>query len=1268
MGTPQASPFPLGVTPEAGGANVAVVSRHATRILVSLFEGDTETARIALDHRLGDVHFGFVPGLVAGMHYGLRAEGPWEPERGQRFDPEKLLLDPCATQLTEPFRHLPELMQRGTETSSLVPKAIAGHAAADAQALPPHRPQFIYEIPVRGFTMLHPDVPPEKRGTVAALAEPAIIEHLKRLGIDTVELMPLAAFIDERHLPGLGLANAWGYNPVSFMAPDPRLAPGGLEEIRATVDALHAAGIRVVLDVVLNHTGESDVHGTTLSLRGLDHALYYRHANGVLVNDTGCGNTLALDEPAVLQLAMDALRSWAMRTGIDGFRFDLAPVMGRLATGFTPNAPLLSAIEQDPLLSRLIMIAEPWDVGPGGYRLGEFPARWQEWNDRYRDEVRRFWRGEPQLVGSFATRIAGSSDIFGGRHRPPSTGINFVAAHDGFTLRDAVTYAAKNNAANGEDNRDGNPHEPSWPGGDARALLATLFLSRGTPMLTAGDEFGRSQSGNNNAYAQDNATTWLDWAKADQRLMGFTVALAQLRQSLAPFFADAFLTGQAQAGARFPDAEWFGADGGPMDWQDGQAAVLGLLLSSGAKRLALLFNRADARALALPRRNGHRWTRLFCSADGDALAAHSVSVFAEERIAGTGMDDADIEALAAAAGIEPEWWEVDGTHHRVSLDTQRALLAGMKLDFATDQDLAQSHALLSRAKPLVIGAGEETTRLAFAAQHGRLVIENEQGARQVLDVAPGLPVRMQLEPGYYRLHHETGKAQGVIVTPGSCYLPQEVASGRRVFGLAAHLYALRHAGSEGIGDFETLRQFANVSAEIGGRYAGLNPLHHMFPSDRGRASPYQPSDRHYIDPLYINIDRLLAMLPLPHTAKLATDSRAAFSRLDGLPWVDYRAVWEAKSRLLESAFAEFGGSVEFERFQREGGAPLNAHGRFEALRMGESPSPERIAYRAFLQWVADGQLAEAAQHRNLYRDLALGCAFDGGELAGNADAFASGVSIGAPPDPFAATGQVWNLPPFSPLALNAQNMEPMRRVISANMRHAAALRIDHALGLARQFWVPRGAEGRFGAYVRFPLDALIAVTAIESHRHQCLVVGEDLGTVPEGLRDRLAAAMIFSYRVLWFEREGLGFKPGDAYPRRALACLASHDLPTFMGWRAGRDIEIAQEIGQISPAQAIEQMKVRADEERLLSDRTGYAGSDAAAESAAAHGFVAGTPSQIMLMQADDLAGEIDPLNLPGTDREWPNWRRRVHVPVKELTRSPLAHGIIDAVKQERKT
>ncbi len=1249
-----------------------MVSRHGDQVFFCVFDaaGKTEMSRFALPLRLGDVHYGFIGGIKEGTRYGLRASGPWDHAKGHRFDPSKLLLDPYALSLDGPFKHHPALTERGTETAALVPKAVVLSIPADAAALPPHRPGFIYEVQVRAFTRLHPKIPTEKRGTIAALAEPVIIEHLQRLGADTIELMPITAWIGERHLAALGLTNAWGYNPISYFAPDPRLAPGGLAELRTTVDALHRVGIRVILDVVFNHTGESDEFGATLSLRGLDNALYYRHsADGRLVNDSGCGNTLALDRTANVQLAMDAMRGFVTRCGIDGFRFDLAPVMGRGETGFDVNAPLLAAIEQDPLLSTLIMIAEPWDLGKDGYRLGAFPARWREWNDHYRDDVRRFWRGDANAAGAFATRIAGSSDIFG-PHRRPSSSINYVAAHDGFTLKDTVTYLVKNNFANGEGNRDGNAHEATWPGGDVRALLATLFLSRGTPMLTAGDEFGRTQLGNNNAYAQDNETTWLNWVTADQSLIDFTAALAALRRAWPLLAEDIFLTGQRPDIGDAPDASWLGADGGPMNWHDPQAHVIGLVLSNGGARLALWFNRGQKPVVPLgPRRDGQRWTRHFCSADGANLPPQAMALYAEERVQRSGISDGTLKQLATEAGIERDWWEVGGTHHEVTPETLRAVLAALRLAHANADDVETSRRSLREHLAPLIGDARAPVKIAELSSHRRrLNISSEDGAIRGLDAQPGEAVRTALSPGYYDVWSDDvpDSKRRVIVSPGRCYLPDDIARGARVFGLASHLYALRHKGDGGIGDFATLRRFAEMTHAIGGRYAGLNPLHHLFPSDRSRASPYQPSDRRFIDPIYISIGQLLKHLPLPKAMALAQRSRAAFAKLERLSNVDYQAVWSAKEAIFEAGFAEFTGDPAYQAFTVKGGDDLMRHGRFEAWFAGESATPQRIAYRSFLQWIAEHQLGAAAKQNNLYRDLALGCAFDGGEISEAPEHFAEGVSIGAPPDPFSAAGQVWNLPPFSPVALAAENLAPMRAILTANMRHAAALRIDHILGFARQFWVPRGAEGRFGAYVKFPIDALIAVTAIESQRHRCLVVGEDLGTIPEGLREQLAAADIFSYRVLWFERGPQGFKPPELYPAHALACLASHDLPTFMGWRAGRDIELAVELGQVASGDAETRKAERAHEILSLDRLAGVPGAKPETASAAAHGLLARTPCRVMLIQADDLAGETEPLNVPGTDTERPNWRRRLGAAVDDLTSTPLVKSIVAAVKAER--
>lgn len=644
-------------------------SATAERIWICLFDAAGRETRVEAARGADGVFSVGVAGAGAGARYGLRADGPYAPDRGLWFDPAKLLVDPHAVTLDRPFAYDPRLAApraAGIDTAPLMPKAVV---TALPPPLPPRPPLFrpgglIYEVPVRAFTLLHPEVPKAIRGTVAALAHPAVIAHLLRLGVDAVELMPVTAWIDERHLPPLGLRNAWGYNPVAFLAPDPRICPGGIAELRATVAALRAEGIGVILDLVFNHTGESDAMGPTLSLRGLDARGYFRHdAAGRLVDDTGCGNTLACDHPATRELVLAALRHFVAQAGVDGFRFDLAPVLGRTAAGFDPQARLLREIAADPSLRDRVLIAEPWDIGPGGYRLGAFPAPFLEWNDRFRDRVRRFWRGDPQARGDFATALAGSADVFAG---PVTRTVNFIAAHDGFTLADLVAHRDKHNHANGEQNRDGHGDEPCWNNGvegraddaavlaararDQRALLATLFAARGTIMLTAGDEFGRSQGGNNNAYAQDNPTTWLDWAGRDRDLEEYCARLSALRRACPALGGPRLLTGEAAASG-IADVVWLTPEGAvltPRDWREADAAALGMVLGRGAAgRLAVLFNRgAKDVAFRLPPRPGWSWlaaaggvvtlrgraTALLAECGGASRSADAAQAMALERI------------------------------------------------------------------------------------------------------------------------------------------------------------------------------------------------------------------------------------------------------------------------------------------------------------------------------------------------------------------------------------------------------------------------------------------------------------------------------------------------------------------------------------------------------------------------------------------------------------------------------------------------------------
>ena len=565
----------LGAWVEAGRTHFAVRAPDAWAVWLCLFDGSGNERRIALQ-RGGEVWRTDLPGDLAGSAYGYRAEGEWAPGRGRWFDPAKLLVDPYAVEIDRRFVQHPSLAEFAADTAAVVPCAIVPPALPVLPLAPPRfaRGGLIYELNVRGFTMLHPDVPDHLRGTVAALAHPAVIAHFRKLGVSAIELMPIVAWIDERHLPPLGLRNAWGYNPVAPMALDPGLCPGGVAELRETVAMLHAAGVGVILDIVLNHTGESDTSGGVLSLRGLDDASYAHAPDGQLINDTGCGNTLDFANPAVRRLALETLRHFVRHCAVDGFRFDLAPVLAR-GPGFSSGAPIFVEIAADPWLADRVLIAEPWDIGPGGYQLGNFPPNWLEWNDRFRDDVRRFWRGDGGM-GALATRIAGSSDIFGGNCRS----VNFLAAHDGFTLADTVAYAERHNEANGEQNRDGHGENFSWNNGvegasldpavnarraaDLRALLGTLFASTGTILLTAGDEFGRTQGGNNNAYAQDNPVTWIDWSARDVALEAEVAQWATWRAR------------REGHNAEFPaDARWSDLSGGPMrshTWEDPCAA------------------------------------------------------------------------------------------------------------------------------------------------------------------------------------------------------------------------------------------------------------------------------------------------------------------------------------------------------------------------------------------------------------------------------------------------------------------------------------------------------------------------------------------------------------------------------------------------------------------------------------------------------------------------------------------------------------------------
>lgn len=656
--------WPMGATFDGDGVNFAVFSAHAEAVALCLFsdDGRKELCRLDLRARDGDVWHIHVGGLIPGALYGYRVWGPYAPEAGHRFNPHKLLIDPYARQLSGRFKRSDALMgykvgsPRGDlsfdtrDSAFAMPKSVVvgpdsgphseqgfdwGDDVAPDVAL---ADTVIFEAHVKGLTAVHPGVEPGLRGSYLGMASDAVLEHLARLGVTAIELLPVHAFIDEPFLAARGLRNYWGYQSIGFFAPDPRyMTRDAIRDFKTMVRRFHGAGIEVLLDVVYNHSGEGDELGPTLAFRGFDNRSYYRLAEGgrFYVNDTGTGNTLNLAHPMVLRMVMDSLRYWVEVMHVDGFRFDLATVLGREAGGFDRGAGFFDAIRQDPVLARVKLIAEPWDIGPGGYQLGAFAHPFVEWNDRFRDGLRRFWRGDAGTVPDMAKRLLGSAERFDHSGRAATSSVNFITAHDGFTLEDLVSFSVKHNLANGEDNRDGHDNNLSDNMGvegatddpailaarrlRKRNLLATLMLSQGTPMLLAGDEIGNTQGGNNNAYAQDNAVGWVDWAGADAGLAQFVARLIALRRTHPVLRQRRFLHARKRQADDLPDVIWRRADGAaprPEDWHDPAFRCLcvevrmaaegeegcggGGAGADGAQAIFAVFNAGPAVAVCLP--------------------------------------------------------------------------------------------------------------------------------------------------------------------------------------------------------------------------------------------------------------------------------------------------------------------------------------------------------------------------------------------------------------------------------------------------------------------------------------------------------------------------------------------------------------------------------------------------------------------------------------------------------------------------------------------
>ncbi|MHC6075300.1 glycogen debranching protein GlgX [Ralstonia solanacearum] len=1295
-------PWPLGTHWDGHGVNFAVFSKHAEKMEVCLFDesGQHETQRLALPLRSGDVWHGYLAGAGPGLIYGYRAYGPYLPTRGHRFNPHKLLLDPYARALSGAFVWNEAVFGHrvgapgdaalsfdSRDSAPYVPKCrviTLPAVARPPRPLTPWGDTVLYELHVRGFTMRHPSVQPRLRGTVAALAEPAVIAHLKTLGVTAIELLPVAAFLDDAHLVRHGLHNYWGYNPLALLAMhEPYAGEGGVAAFARTVDRLHEASIEIILDVVFAHTAEKNEHGPTLVFRGLDNSVYYRlnPDRPELYQDfTGCRNTLDLSQPAVVDLVRAALRYWACEIGVDGFRFDLAATLARGHGGvFDPNAPLPQAILADPDLRQLKLIAEPWDLGPSGYALGRFPAPFTEWNDRYRDGVRRFWRADRSALGDFATRLSGSSDLFAASGRPPSTSVNFVCAHDGFTLADLTAYTHKHNEANAEDNRDGNAW--NWSSnsgieGDTtnvavlarrrrlrQSLLGTLLLSLGTPMLLAGDELSRTQLGNNNAYCQDNPISWLDWSALKdpwRDLIAFVHRAVALRRRLPRLKETRFFDGYSLPGhPELKDIAWLRADGHELtqgDWSHDAKRGLAVLLtgsgtdtnSAGAcEQLYLALNPGDhpLHFRLPPPLDGNDWILVLDSAAPvypEAAALHAAGDMVAVPGAGllalvpSGMREFGVpQALASRAreaGILDEYADIAGVRRQVPAQALTKLIKAAACETSNPRPAAATIAPESAPK---------------------------------------------------------------------CWLPPGLAEAPGRWALSVQVYSLRSAQSWGIGDFEDLARLINVAGSAGADGVLLSPVHALALSRPHCASPYAPSSRLMLNPLLISVQQAAGPEPPPEYFSFVerNDIRAELARLESAPVVDYPAVAALKLQalaLLHETFSRLhlgatpsAEGKAFQQFQREAGVSLHAYALFEALneRVAQqhgSPLPwtqwpaefrtpdsdavaafesehrPRVEFFAYLQWLARRQWQHAAgvaRHAGmeigLIADLALGTDLDSAEAWQWPGLLALDAELGAPPDAFAPKGQRWGVPPWKPRRLAELDYAPFDALLDAAMQDAGAIRLDHVLGLMSQFWIPRGDTPDQGAYVVYPFDALLQRVAQASIRNHCMVIGEDLGNVPPGLRERMAAARMLGYRVLYFERDHAGhFTPASSYAPLTVASASTHDLPTIAGFLTSADLDerLARRLFA-SPVQADAARDER--NQTLTSLRTALASygeaGDATALTRAMHRFLAASGSRLVIVQIEDVVGMVRQANLPGLGDEAPNWRQRLPITIEAL-------------------
>jgi len=1210
-------PNPRGATFDGHGVNFAIYSRVATRVEVCLYDPSapgTETDRFDLPETSGYTFHGYVPELRPGTLYGLRVHGPYAPERGHRCNPNKLLIDPYAKALWgsidwkqpvqgyRPNDELADLSLDQRDDASGVPKAVIVDPSFDwgndAPPDVPWRKTVIYEAHVRGLTKLHPEVPEALRGTYAGLGHPAVVGYLKDLGVTAVQLMPVHACANDGFLEDRSLRNYWRYNTLAFFAPDrdlasDRTAGGQVREWKAMVKALHAEGLEVILDVVYNHTAEGNHLGPTLSFRGIDNATYYwlMPDRRYYLDFTGTGNSLNASSPEAARLIVDSLRYWVTEMHVDGFRFDLANTLGRLGAGqFAPDAPIFQIIAQDPVLSRVKLIAEPWDWGLGGYQVGNFPAPFREWNGKYRDAIRRYWKGDENLASEVGYRLSGSADLYLGDRREPQASINFVTAHDGFTLHDLVTYGSKHNDLNGEGNRDGADDNQSWNHGvegetdDAavialrerqkRNLLATLFLSQGVPMLLAGDERGRTQRGNNNAYCQDNEISWVDWTLDDRRrtLVDFTRRLIRLRHGHPVLQRTRFLVGDYVWDSTAKDVAWLRPDGeemNPEDWQRPWISSLGVMLGGdalhtlderGARLLddgvLVLMNAHDEPVtFRLPGRDsaGGQWLVELDTADpgkaADAPCAGEYQVTGRALVVLRQPLEAQVARAAAEAPARAAKREAQRRRRR----------AGVTIP------------LFSIRTPSGWGIGEipDLARFAtWAAKAGFSVLQflpvNEVGGA---DASPySASSAFALDPVYLSLDEsEDFQAAG-----GRDALPKDAQD------------RLASANGAPVVDWGGVRQLKQIA-------------------------------------LALTFERFMRDEWKPQTAR-AQQLIAFMSANRG--WLEDYALFRAAHDKHGVRWLEWPAGVR----DRDPGA-------LAELRQDAGDAILRVKWT---QWQLDRQWRQARLQASragveLMGDLPFVVGVDSADVWARPWLFRTDVHVGSPPDEASPDGQDWGLPLYDWTALARDRYGWIRERAARAGQLFSLYRIDHAIGFYRTFY--RSADGKLkGFSPAEEHDQLrLGETLMRLMGQFGEVVAEDLGPVPPILRPSLERAGVPGYRVLRWEKEGDKYRDPSSWPESSVATNATHDTDTTAAWYDGLPADARERLRELPGMKALDVGRPFDEGARDLILRLIYS-----------------APSTLSIVPFQDALGARQRINTPGTVGQ-ANWSFRAEQTVDDL-------------------